>query len=396
MKIKNSKALKQHNQYAILTEIIDNQPISRSDLTKNLDVSHTTVSYLVKDLMKKGLIVESYSDSTGGRPPKLLHFKGDNKYIISLSFEDKIIRFSIFNLNYELVDKTRITVLKDPFRKILNKLDNLTKDKLQENDINENQIYGVGVSVPGIYKKDKDLIISSTAKYLDNIPLRKKLKGIYDYTDIYIENDANLAVYYEWSHKLDKEYNNIIYIYVVDGIGSGIIVENNLYTGSHGNAGEIGHMKVKSKGKKCICGGIGCLETISSVRAIEDDFNEALYKGEESKIEEMFEPTYDYKKIVQAYIKGDPLSKKILNNAIKYFIRALSSIINIFDPQIIVLGGLFDEFNDEMIRYVNNELEKTYFPDKSDRPEIISRREEKNYQLTAITAYVFDQWKANI
>ena len=137
MKIKNSKALKQHNQYAILTEIIDNQPISRSDLTKNLDVSHTTVSYLVKDLMKKGLIVETYSDSTGGRPPKLLHFKGENKYIISLSFEDKIIRFSIFNLNYKLVDKARITVLKDPFRKILNKLDNLTENKLQENNIKE-------------------------------------------------------------------------------------------------------------------------------------------------------------------------------------------------------------------------------------------------------------------
>jgi predicted transcriptional regulator len=95
MEIKNSKALKKHNQQTLLSEIIKRQPISRSNLTQHLDVSHTTISYLVKDLMDKGLVVETTADSTGGRPPKLLSFKGDNKYIISISFEERKIAYII-------------------------------------------------------------------------------------------------------------------------------------------------------------------------------------------------------------------------------------------------------------------------------------------------------------
>lgn len=395
MEIKNSKALKKHNQQTVLNEIIKRQPISRSDLTQHLDVSHTTISYLVKDLMDKGLVVEMTADSTGGRPPKLLSFKGNNKYIISISFEERKIVYSIYNLDIELIDKEIIDVNNEFFDDIIKKIKKVIKFKSQEFDISQEQIFGIGVSVPGIYKENKDLVISSTTHYLGNINLKAELEKIFNYAPIYIDNDANLSIYYEWSHMLDKEYDNLIYVYVVDGIGSGIIVNNSLYTGSHGNAGEIGHMKVKSKGKKCICGGRGCLETISSIKAIEDDFNKAVDNGEITFLTDLFDSPFDYKEIITGYLNNDKLCKKIINRAIKYFVRGLSSIINIFDPQIIVLGGLFDEFNEEMFGKINNRLENSYFPDENDRPKIINRRDQANYQILAVTSFVFDKWKAN-
>lgn len=395
MKIKNSKALKKHNQQTVLNEIIKRQPISRSDLTQHLDVSHTTISYLVKELMDKGLAIEMTADSTGGRPPKLLSFKGDDKYIISISFEERKIIYSIYNLDIELIDKEIIDVNNEIFDDIIKKIRKVIKFKNQEFDISQKQIFGIGVSVPGIYKENKDLVISSTTHYLGDINLKAELEKIFSYAPIYIDNDANLSVYYEWSHMLDKEYDNLIYVYVVDGIGSGIIVNNSLYTGSHGNAGEIGHMKVKSKGKKCICGGQGCLETISSIKAIEDDFNKAVDKGETTLLTDLFDSPFNYKEIITGYLKNDKLCKRIIDRAIKYFVRGLSSIISIFDPQIIVLGGLFDEFNQEMFEKINNRLEKSYFPDKNDRPKIINRRDQANYQILAVTSFVFDKWKAN-
>jgi predicted NBD/HSP70 family sugar kinase len=395
MEIKNSKALKKHNQQTVLNEIIKRQPISRSDLTQHLDVSHTTISYLVKELMDKGLAIEMTADSTGGRPPKLLSFKGNDKYIISISFEERKIIYSIYNLDIELIDKEIIDVNNEIFDNIIKKIRKVIKFKNQEFDISQKQIFGIGVSVPGIYKENKDLVISSTTHYLGDINLKAELEKMFGYAPIYIDNDANLSVYYEWSHMLDKEYDNLIYVYVVDGIGSGIIVNNSLYTGSHGNAGEIGHMKVKSKGKKCICGGQGCLETISSIKAIEDDFNKAVDKGEITLLTDLFDSPFNYKEIITGYLKNDKLCKRIIDRAIKYFVRGLSSIINIFDPQIIVLGGLFDEFNQEMFEKINNRLENSYFPNENDRPKIINRRDQANYQILAVTSFVFDKWKAN-
>ena len=396
MKIKNSKALKKHNQRTVLSEIIKRQPISRSNLTQHLDVSHTTISSLVKGLMNKGLVVEKISDSTGGRPPRLLNFKGDNKYIISISLEEKKIVYAIYNLDIKLIDKEIINVNNDFFIDIMKKIEKISKLKNKEFNINPNQVFGIGVSVPGIYKADKDLVISSTTHYLGNIKLKTELNKIFNYAPVYIDNDANLSVYYEWSRMLDRDYDNLIYVYVVEGIGSGIIVNNNLYTGSHGNAGEIGHMKVKSEGKKCICGNEGCLETISSIKAIENDFNKAVNNGEHTILTNLFKYPFDYKEIITGYLNNDKLSKNIINRAIKYFVRVLSNIMNIFDPQIIVLGGLFDEFNEEMVEEIYNKLGNSYFTDENEKPKIINRRERPNYQLCAITFFVFDKWKANI
>lgn len=395
MEIKNSKLLKKYNQRIVLSEIIKRQPISRSNLTQHLDVSHTTISYLVKDLINKDLVVEMTADSTGGRPPKLLSFKGDNKYIISISFEERKIIYSLYNLNIELIDKEIIAVNNDFFVELIKKIEKISKFINKKFNINPEQIFGIGVSVPGIYKEDKDLVISSTTHYLGDINLKSELNEIFNYAPIYIDNDANLSVYYEWSHMLGKEYENLIYVYVVDGIGSGIIVNNSLYTGSYGNAGEIGHMKVKSNGKKCICGGQGCLETISSIKAIEDDFNKAVDNGEYTFLTNLFDYPFGYKEIITGYLKNDKLCKKIINRAIKYFVQGLSSIINIFDPQIIVLGGLFDEFNEDMMEKIDNKVKKSYFSDEGDNPKIINRRDQPNYQILAVTSFVFDKWKSD-
>ncbi|MDZ7672451.1 MAG: ROK family protein [Halanaerobiales bacterium] len=346
--------------------------------------------------MDKGLVVETTGDSTGGRPPRVLRFKGDNKYIISISFEERKIAYAIYNLDIELIDKEIIEVKDELFADIIKKVEKVSKLKNEEYDIDKEQIFGIGVSIPGIYKVDKDIVISSTTHYLGKINLKSELNKIFDYAPIYIDNDANLSVYYEWSHMLDKDYDNLIYIYVGDGIGSGIIVNNNLYTGSHGNAGEIGHMKVKFEGKKCICGSKGCLETISSIKAIEEDFNQAVDNGEDTFLTDLYDYPFNYKEIINGYINYDKLSNKVISRVIKYFVLGLSNIINMFDPQIIILGGIFSEFNGNMIEDIDKKLENLYFSDKNDRPKIIYRKKQSNYKLRAVTSFVFDKWKANI
>lgn len=385
MKIKSSKALKKYNQHAILHEIINNQPITRAQLTEHLSVSHTTISYLVKDLIKQNLVIETRGDSRGGRPPKVLEFRGENKYIIVVNFEPKIIKLGLFNLNLKLIDKKRITIFKDSFKKIIDKIKKASDKILNENNIKKANIYGTGIS---IYK-----IINGEIN-LNDQQIKEELKDIFDYTDFYFEKETNLAVFYEWNHSLKRKYKNIIYIEVTDSIKSGMIINNKLYRGSRKKVGQLGQMINIIKNADNKHNNI-YLNEYFSINTIEDEFNEMYLKGEETKIDKLFEPSFDYKKIIKAYIKEDPLSKKIIDKKLRYFLRTLFNIINLFDPQIVVLGGLFDQFNTEMIDKLTTDLKNSYYTNNNLKLQIIKRNYEKDYKLKAISSYVFEKWQEN-
>ena len=396
MEIKNTKTLKEHNKRAILTEIINRQPISRPKLSDYLEVSHTTISNLINELKKQGLVIEKRSDSTGGRPPKLLSFNGENKFTLTLLFKSRVILIGLFNLNNKLLDKQIIKVKKDTFEDIIKQLEEVTKSMISKRNIQAKDIFGVGVSIPGIYQKNSDKVINSNIDYLPNINLKKSLKEVFNYSNIYIDNFANIETFYEWNDHFLRKYNNLLYIIAEDEIDSGLIINNELYRGSFEKAGDIEHLIVNPDGKKCTCGKQGCLITTSSIKAIEDSFNEALWKGAETKIDEMFESPYGYKKIIKAYVKEDPLSKKIIDNSLKYFTIALTNMIKTIDPQTIVLGGLFDEFDDTMVDELNQRLQDLLIDTEDSFPNLLKRKDENNFQLKAINSYIFHQLKTKL
>jgi len=396
MEIKNTKSLKKYNKKAVLTEIINRQPISRAKLSDYLDVSHTTISNLIHELKKEGLIIEKRSQSTGGRPPKLLSFNGDDKYNIAIIFKERVILIGLFNLNNELLERKIIKVTRNSFDIISNKLEKAIDQIFNKKNIQKNNIYGIGGSLPSCYQDSNDKLINSNLAYLPNHNLKRELKEVFDYANIYIENYANIEAFYEWNNKLLRKYNNLLYIVAEDKIGSGLIIDNELYKGSFNKAGSIEHIIVDPNGKKCACGKNGCLVTTSSIKAIEDDFNEALWKGSDTNIEELFESPYDFKKIIKAYLKDEPLSKKIIDNFLKYFSIALANIIKIIDPQAVVLCGLFDEFDETMIDTVHQKVKNSMQDYENSFPTIMKRTIEKNYQLKAINSYIFHQLKTKI
>ncbi len=399
MAIRNSKALKKHNQFTILNEVIERQPISRAELGKTLDVSHATISYLVKDLIEQGLLEETeYSQSTGGRPPILLEFKGDTRYLIAVEVTDRLINYGLFNLNLDLLKRSSYKV--DPVQNynletVIDNLYHKIEGDLQESDIDLDLVIGLGLSIPGIYKSQDDQIIDSTTKLWERKEIKGELTRVFN-LPVYIENDANLAAYYEWSYGVGQSFSNLIYIYLGEGIGGGIIIDNILYRGSHGNAGEIGHIKVKASGKKCECGGIGCLETISSVTAIEEEVNRRLKNGEESILKDMGEMPFSIDQIISAYNRHDYLAVNVMDEAVKYIVSALSSLVNVFDPELLILGGVFNDFSDQLFNKVKDDLRLTCFPNIVDELTLLHSSKKDFMQLHAVASCVFDKWKQKI
>ncbi len=396
MKINNTKILKKNNQFLVLNEIIDNQPISRAELTGKLNVSHTTIFTIVKELMDQGLVVETgYSESSGGRRSKLLSFNGKHKYVIGVEIEEKEVLYAIYDLNFDLIMKDIFSVKGLELDGLIDKLDQKIRAAVTDLDLEYNKIIGMGVSIPGIYKEENDEVIDATNKIIEAKGIRKKFRRKF-MIPVYLENDANLAAYYEWSYGQAQGFNNIIYIYLGEGIGGGIVINNSLYRGGHGNAGEIGHIKVKASGKKCACGGVGCLESIASITAIEDQFNERIEKGEDSLLVDIKKGPYSFTDIFTIAQRNDYLAINVLEEAYKYLVIGISSLVNIFDPDLIFLGGSFNKFNNELYIHLKEELGEISFKNIVNELEIRTSSHDNLYQRLAASLLAFDKWKRRI
>lgn len=152
---------------------------------------------------------------------------------------------------------------------------------------------------------------------------------------VFVENDATAAAIGEWMYGAGKNYHHMIYITVSTGIGSGIIVNGQPYSGGTGNAGEFGHLVMNPKGIQCNCGNQGCLETIASGTAIRNRGralkNESSFLGRLSEI--------DTADVFSGVDKGDPVSMAIIDEAVSALGLGVSYLVNLFNPEIIVLGG---------------------------------------------------------
>lgn len=398
MEIKNTKSLKKHNKFIVLNEIIDKKSVSRVELTRNLNVSHATVSYIVKELLKEELILElESSESTGGRPPKVLKFNGKGRYIIALDILKNKLIYSLFNLDLKMLYTDSIYIKNNEARSVIKNFYKKISLLLTKKGIKNTKIIGIGVSIRGIYDDNKDLIIDSVTKNWEGIHIKKLLSEKFK-LPIYIENDANLAAYYEWSYGVGKSFANLIYLHIEEGIGGGIIINNKLYRGGHGNAGELGHVKVKESGPKCECGNVGCLEKVASSIAIQKKFNNYIDKGEKSILEEKNNYPFKIEEIINAYNHNDFLARLIINEALEYIVSGLASIINMFDPDLVVLGGDFKLFEKKIVTNIKEKLVKICFENIVNDLKIVTsnKKSESDLELYPLAVYVFDKWKEKI
>ena len=165
----------------------------------------------------------------------------------------------------------------------------------------------------------------------------------------------------EWRYSLEDKATNFIGIFVGTGIGGGIIIDNKLYTGSGGVAGELGHMTVDSNGAICGCGSRGCLEAVASKTGIQAEILARIKRGESTDIKESLEKEGILKSgpLKAAYDKGDIVVVETVERAAKYLGVGVANLINIFDPEAIVFGGgVIEELGDVILPIVKEEASR--------------------------------------
>lgn len=328
------------NSTLVLETIINSKPISRASISKILGLTKATISAIVQDLINKNLVIEIGSDDTTlGRKPILLTFNKKAGYVISVDLGVDTISVLLTDLQGE--DCT-LRQVKTPSSKndiisvLISAIDSMNKTT-------KNYPYGlVGISI-GIHGVVNDNKVSFAPYYdLSNIDIGAKLEEHF-HTPVYLENEANLSVLGE--HTFMYDYPNIVNISVHSGIGLGLIINNTLYNGYNGRAGEFGHTIIEIDGRECPCGNHGCLEQYVSERVILRDFLQM--KNQASK---------DIETLISMYRTGDVDAKHILERFVKYMSICINNILNAYNPEIVIINSSFTIYLPELTKRIEQSL----------------------------------------
>lgn len=342
----NHSKIKETNRKKIITLLLQKNEITKLDISRELDISITTVSTNVTELKGEGIVEDVRTlESTGGRKAVAIKLNENCKYSIGVAITPHHIKISLVNLKKKQIENISIrhenngieniiTVIKEQLAFVMNKY-NLSSEKL----------LGVAFSLPGTVDFQAGIIKYAYLLGVKNFNFKENFE--YLNVPIFIENEANLSAYYEFLNK-GQDINNLLYISITDGLGLGIVIDKKIYRGDNNSAGELGHIKISIDGKKCKCGSRGCLEVYTSINALIDGYNEKV--GEAILDIEEFEKKYN---------NSDEIAREVFEKYIKILSIGISNLIMILDPSSIVIGG---DIND-LLRGKISELKKNVYKD---------------------------------
>ncbi len=220
-------------------------------------------------------------------------------------------------------------------QKILETIDELIK----KCDIPKKDIESIGIGLAGQVDRQNGILINAANLECSDFNVRELIQNKFN-IKTFVGNDVEVAALGELKYGAGKGFKDIICIFVGTGIGSSIIKDGKIHYGANGSAGEMGHMIVDLNGRACSCGGHGCLEAYASRSAIESRILGAVKKGRRSIITDFADSSsISSKHIKKSLDARDEIVTQYVNEAIEYLSGGIASVINFYNPELVILGG---------------------------------------------------------
>lgn len=238
---------------------------------------------------------------------------------------------------------------------VVERIARCVKDAVDEHDLTLKQIRAVGLGAPGAVDPESGRVLFAPNLDWTDLPLKKLLEKELS-LPVFIENDCNASMLGVYEAELNSKPRNAIGIFVGTGIGGGLILDGKLYSGFNRTAGEIGHMVLEVGGPKCNCGNQGCFEALASRTAIFRKITTAVKAGQKTVLTEMLGGDLSELRsgdLRRAIRKGDKFVEKVIEEAAEYTGIGVANLINIFNPEVVVLGGgVISALEDEMMAII--------------------------------------------
>jgi len=323
---------------AVLRLIWDERQVSRADIARAAGLSRSTVSEVVNEILPMGLVIEvGEGPSRGGRRPIVLEFQDDACVILGVEMGASHVAVALTDLRGRVMvwNSQDHPVRSDPegTRKLIAEL---CQKCLDDPARGTRPLVGIGVAVPCPFDPSFPDRLSTIV--LPKWEARLGLESLSNDLGVplFVDNDANLGALAEHWWGLGGNADNLAYIKVATGIGSGHIIGGDIYRGATGVAGEIGHMSIDPQGGPCICGLRGCLVTLVGARALEARVLELRPRFPDTRLTDAQPAVH---KIEEAALAGDPLALLVIREAAEHLGTAVAGLLNLMNPGLVVFGG---------------------------------------------------------
>ncbi|MCU4166563.1 ROK family protein [Carboxylicivirga caseinilyticus] len=332
----------------ILKALYINGPQPISWICKETRVSSPNAMSVLNEMLGRNILEKKgFGKSIGGRKPDLYGFVADSLFVVAVELSVYQMRITVFNaINKQIIKADEYSIYLDnsesTLEYIIDKIDSFI-DKVK---IDRKKLLGIGISMPGLI--DSVNGINYTFLNINNSSITKIIEKRIG-RPVFIENDAKAMALAEFVLGKEDNTNDLLLLFLDMGIGLGMILNGQLYRGSSGFAGEFSHIPIVDNGKLCGCGKIGCLQTVASGINVLSMIEEGVEKGITSVQLDENDKKLKYKeleKVINAAIEGDQYAIKILDETGKNLGKGISTLIQLFNPEYIILSGVLSESGD--------------------------------------------------
>ena len=336
--------------FELLGPICTMGPLSRSDLAQHAKVAPSHVSIVVREMINNGLLIErGYVPSTGGRRRILLHVNPDAAQLIGIDIGRTNTTIVVADLVGNVLERawfpTESSKGKD---RLLNVLHEEVRARLRRFP----RIAAIGIAHSGVVDSDAGKVLFwPMVEGWKDTPLRQIFEDTYGLY-VSVDDRVRAMVFAEQRSGHLAGLRNFVFVYVGTGIMSAIFIDGHLYGGRNGLAGELGHTTVVEDGEPCSCGNRGCLERLSSAAAIVGKVRAELGRDSSSTLSQGAGDHFEkitVEAIVAAAKAHDRLAERILSEAAMHLGIALASVVNLLNPERVILTGKVPQASGELL-----------------------------------------------
>lgn len=315
--------------------------MSRTELAEQMGLTRAAVSLIVNDLLESKVVLETESRSApSGRPPIVLEINPERGLVGAIDMGATHMSIAIADFAARIHQETEISLdIKAGPEICLARADQMLKQVLADKGLSVSDLAAIGVGVPGPVITEAGMVVAPPIMPgWDHYPIRASLEKIWG-CPVTLNNDAELGALGEWAYGAGRGEKNIAYIKVGSGIGAGLILNKQIYGGTTGAAGEIGHLTIDENGPLCNCGNHGCLEAFAGGHAIAQQGQALAASGKRTLLASLPVESITAREVAEAARRGDLHAQEILNRAGAYIGIAIAGLINLFNPSVVIIGG---------------------------------------------------------
>lgn len=323
--------VKEINKSIVLDYIRHQSPISRARIAELAGLTKATVSSLVNELIGSRLVQEiGAGASSGGRKPMMLLFNGTAGYSIGVDLGVDYILVVLTDLSGRIVFERRHAHANTSVEHVIDALKAAIREAADQAPASAYGIIGIGIGIPGISDGQGRVLFAPNLGW-ENVPLGPAIEEAFG-VPVVIDNEANAGAVGELQFGTGQAADNLVYLSIGSGIGTGIVLNKELYRGSSGFSGEFGHTSIELEGKPCRCGNRGCWELYASESAL---LEEARKQLEDRGL--------DVGRLIRLAEQGDEAAIRLFERWGFYLGIGIVNIMNGINPGLIVIGGKLAE-----------------------------------------------------